>query len=75
MSRRLTPAEREWYGNEGVAHGIYSRHAAAMERGGTHVPKWEWLTEGEREKWRLLARERVAEGMNSEDGFTQESER
>lgn len=69
MKNPLTPEEREWYRTEGVAQGIYDRHAAVMEKSGTHVPKWGWLAEEQREKWRDLARERAAVGMDSKDGF------
>lgn len=68
----LSPKEREWYGIEGMAHGIYQRHAAALARKGTHTPQWGWLTEEQRETWRDLARERRAAGWDAMDGFEEE---
>lgn len=64
-----TPDEHAWYRIEGMAHGIYQRHATALARSGTRTPHWEWLTEMQRETWRTLARERAEAGWDSAEGF------
>lgn len=68
-----TDEEHEWYRIEGMAHGIYHRHAKALAKSGTHTPRWEWLTEAQRETWRTLARERQEDGWDSMEGFAQET--
>jgi len=70
----LSPEEREWYSIEGMAEGIYQRHATVLAHKGTHTPRWEWLTDEQRETWRQLARERRAVGWDSMEGFEEDGE-
>lgn len=58
----LTAEEHEALRVEGVAQGLYDAHAARMGRAGTPVPKFGWLTDSQRDGWRTLARERIADG-------------